>query len=327
MTGFILRRLGSAVPLLLGIATLVFFVVHLAPGDPAAIFWNPDADPDVVRLMRENLGLDDPLPVQYGRWLASFLTGDFGYSFGHRRPVADVIADALPNTLLLSLASLVLLFVLGIAVGVVSAARQYSRLDHALTVLSFFFYSMPGFWFALMLLLVFHYHLRWLPADQMTSIGHIYDSLTPLGKAADRARHLVLPATALGLGAMAAVARYTRASMLEVIRMDYIRTARAKGLSERRVILVHALRNALLPVITLLGLYLPFLFSGAVLIETIFGWPGMGRIAVTAIFQRDYPLILATTFVSALLVVGGNLLADVAYGIVDPRIRRGGGAS
>jgi peptide/nickel transport system permease protein len=324
MTSFVLRRLLASVPLLLGVSTLVFFVVHLAPGDPTAIFWNPDVDPDALRLMRENLGLEDPLPVQYVRWLRSFLTGDFGYSFGHRRPVADVIGDALPNTLVLSLTALLLLFVLGIAVGVVSAAKQYSFVDHLATTLSFFFYSMPSFWFALMLLLIFHYHLRWFPADQMTSIDHVYASLSSLGKLADRVWHLVLPATALGLGAMAAVARYTRASVLEVIRMDYIRTARAKGLSERDVLLRHTLRNALLPVITLLGLYLPFLFSGAVLVETIFGWPGMGRVTVTAIFQRDYPLVLATTFVSALLVVLGNLFADVAYGVADPRIRQGG---
>jgi len=238
--------------------------------------------------------------------------------------VADVLKDAVPNTLVLSAAALLIIFTLGIVVGVVSAVRQYSLLDHASTLLSFFFYSMPSFWFALMLLLLFHYHLRWLPADQMVSFDFIYDSLPWTGKIADRLRHLALPAVALGFGAMAGVARYTRASLLEVIRMDYIRTARAKGLPEKDVILRHALRNALIPVVTLLGLYLPFLFSGAVLVETIFGWPGMGRIIVTAIFQRDYPLVMANAFISAVLVVGANLLADVAYSIIDPRIRQGG---
>jgi len=325
MSGYLLRRLLAAVPIVLGISTLVFFVLHLAPGDPTAIYWNADADPEVLRMMRANLGLDDPLPVQYARWLSRTLRGDFGYSFGHKRPVAEVIGDALPNTLVLSLASMAILFALGVFVGVLSAVKQYSLADHAATVLTFFFYSMPSFWFALMLLLVFHYHLRWFPADQMTSIDFVYESLSIPGKILDRARHLALPATALGLGAMAGVARYTRASVLEVMGMDYVRTARAKGLPERDVILRHILRNALLPVITLLGLYLPYLFSGAVLVETIFGWPGMGRVTVTAIFQRDYPLILANTIVSALLVVVGNLLADAAYSIVDPRIRRGGG--
>lgn len=324
MFRFILRRTLGAIPLVLGISTLVFFVVHLAPGDPTTLYGNPDVDPDVIRLMQRNLGLDRPLPVQYGKWIGNFLTGDFGYSFAHKRPVADVIADSLPNTLLLSGVSLVIIFTVGIAVGVVSAVRQYSFADHAATLLSFFFYSMPSFWFALMLLLLFHYHLHWLPADHMTSIDFRYETFSGWEKLVDRVRHLILPATALGLGALAGVARYTRASMLEVIRMDFVRTARAKGLPERDVILRHALRNGLLPVVTLVGLYLPFLFSGAVLVETIFGWPGMGRIIVTAIFQRDYPLIMANTFVAALIVVLGNLLADAAYSVVDPRIRRGG---
>lgn len=324
MISFIVRRIAGALPLVLGVSTLVFFFVHLAPGDPTTLYWSPDVDPDVIRLMQHNLGLDQSLPVQYGKWIAGFLTGDFGYSFAHKRPVADVIADSLPNTLLLSFTSLVLIFTLGILIGVVSAVRQYSLLDHAATIVSFFFYSMPSFWFALMLVLLFHYQLRWLPADHMTSIDFVYDSFSVAGKIVDRVRHLILPAAALGLGAMAGVARYTRSSMLEVIRMDYIRTARAKGLPERDVIVRHALRNALLPVVTLVGLYLPFLFSGAVLVETIFGWPGMGRVIVTAIFQRDYPLVMANTFVAAVLVVFGNLVADVAYSLVDPRIRHGG---
>jgi len=324
MIAFILRRLIGVLPLVLGISTLVFLVLHIAPGDPTTIYWNSETDPAVLQAMRTNLGLDDPLPVQYGKWLYRFARGDFGYSFGHRRPVADVIRSAVPNTLLLSFTSLVILFTLGIAAGVLSAVRRYSLVDHAVTLVSLFFYSMPGFWFALMLLLLFHYHLRWFPADQMTSIDFVYDSLSLPAKLADRIHHLVLPATALGVGAFAGVARYTRASLLDVIRMDYIRTARAKGLPEREVILRHALRNALLPVVTLLGLYLPFLFSGAVLVETIFGWPGMGRVIVNAIFQRDYPLVMATTFVSALLVIGGNLIADVLYSVVDPRIRHGG---
>jgi peptide/nickel transport system permease protein len=324
MIAFALRRLLAAIPIVLGVCTLVFLVVHLAPGDPAAVFWSPDADPDAVRLMRANLGLDDPLPLQYARWLRSFLTGDFGYSFGQKRPVAAVIRDALPNTLLLSLVAMALIFTLGVFVGVVSARKPYSFVDHAATTLSFLFYSMPSFWFALMLLLVFHYYLRWFPADQMRSMDHVYEGLSFFGKAVDRARHLVLPAVALGLGSMAGVARYTRSSVLEVLRMDFVRTARAKGLPEHAVLRRHVLPNALLAVITLLGLYLPILFSGAVLVETIFGWPGMGRVTVNAIFQRDYPLILANTFVIALLVIVGNLLADIAYSMVDPRVRREG---
>ena len=324
MTAYLIRRLAGTIPLLIGISTLIFFVIHLAPGDPTSLYWNDDTDPEVLRLMQHNLGLDKPLPEQYARWIASSFRGEFGYSFGHHRPVADVIRDALPNTLLLSAASLAIIFILGIAVGIVSAVKQYTWIDHLATFLTFFFYSMPGFWFGLMMLLLFSYHLNWLPSSHMTSISFLYEEMSPLGKFADRFRHLILPALTLGLGAMAAVARYTRTSMLEVIRMDFIRTARAKGLPEKEVILRHALRNALMPVITLFGLYLPFLFSGAVLVETIFAWPGMGRIAVSAIFQRDYPLIMAVTFLSAVLVVGGNLLADLAYSWIDPRIRRGG---
>ncbi|MBN1825712.1 MAG: ABC transporter permease [Candidatus Eisenbacteria bacterium] len=324
MASYLIRRVIGAVPLVWGVCTLVFFVVHLAPGDPTAIYWNPDTDPQVIREMQHNLGLDRPLPEQYVRWLGRFLTGDFGHSFARNRPVSEVLAEALPNTLILSSVSLVILFTLGILAGTASAVRPRSLLDHAITLVSFFFYSMPAFWFALMLLLVFHYRLEWFPADQMHALDFEYDALPFLGRMADRVRHIVLPATALGLGATAGVARYTRASLLDVIRMDYIRTARAKGLPESRVIFRHALRNALIPVVTLVGLYLPFLFSGAVLVETIFGWPGMGRVIVTAIFQRDYPLVMANAFLMAVLVIAANLAADLAYSFVDPRIRHGG---
>ncbi len=325
MTTYLIRRVAGTIPLLLGISTLIFFVVHLAPGDPTSLYWSEDTDPEVLRLMQHNFGFDRPLPEQYFRWLAGSFRGEFGYSFGHHRPVKDVIRETLPNTLILSAAAMVLIFTIGIAAGIVSAVRQHSFIDHAVTLLSFFFYSMPGFWFGLMMLLIFSYHLHWFPASHMTSLPFRYDQFSFWEKGVDRARHLALPALTLGLGAMAAVSRYTRTSMLEVIRMDYIRTARAKGLSEREVIVRHAFRNALLPVITLFGLYLPFLFGGAVLVETIFAWPGMGRVAVNAIFQRDYPLIMAVTFLSAALVVAGNLIADVAYSWIDPRIRRGEG--
>jgi peptide/nickel transport system permease protein len=319
MTTYIVRRILLAIPLLLGILTILFFLVHLAPGDPTTIFYNPEMDPEVLELMRKNLGLDQPLYVQYVKWMGSFLRGDFGYSFGLHRPVVDVIKDSFPNTLALSFAAIVVIFALGILVGVVSAVRQYSIVDNVLTFLAFFFYSMPTFWFGLMLLLLFSYKLGWFPASLATSID--YDQMGWAGRVGDRLAHLTLPALALGIGGAAGVARYTRGSLLEVIRQDYIRTARSKGLSERVVIMKHGLRNSLITVVTLFGLYLPFLFSGAVLIETIFGWPGMGRVIVTAIFQRDYPLIMANTFIFASTVVLGNLIADITYCFVDPRIR------
>ena len=326
MIGYLVRRLLGAIPLLLGILTLIFFVMHLAPGDPTdRIFSNPNVSPEVIEQMRRNLGLDQPLHIQYGRWLWSFVRGDFGYSFGQMRPINEILPGILWNTIQLTLISLVVIFVVGMLIGIIQAVRQYSVADNVLTFLALFFYSMPSFWFALMLILIFSLKAGqegWLlqfPASGMTSID--YEYMTAGEKAADRIRHLFLPAIALGIGSAAGVARYMRGAMLEVIHQDFIRTARAKGLSERTVIFKHALRNALIPIITLLGLYLPFLLSGAVLVETIFAWPGMGRTIVEAILARDYPLVMAASFVIAAIVVLGNLLSDVLYAVVDPRIR------
>ncbi|HEX6925759.1 MAG TPA: ABC transporter permease [Longimicrobiaceae bacterium] len=325
MIAYLLRRLVGAIPLLLGILTLIFFIINLAPGDPTARYFNPNVAPEVIEQMRRNFGLDRPLHVQYFKWLTAFLRGDFGYSFGQMRPIGDILPEVLWNTVQLMLASLVVIFVLGMLVGIVQAVRQYSAADNVLTFLALFFYSMPSFWFALMLVLLFSWKAnQWdwplqFPATGMTSVGYEFMSFGE--KMWDRIEHLILPVTALGIGNAAGVARYMRGSMLEVIHQDYIRTARAKGLSERAVIFKHALRNALIPIITLLGLYLPVLLSGSVLVETIFAWPGMGRLIVDAIFQRDYPLVMATSFVAAAMVVIGNLLADVLYAVVDPRIR------
>jgi peptide/nickel transport system permease protein len=325
MGPFVLRRLLGAIPLLVGIATIIFFVLHLAPGDPTTFYFNPNVPPEIIEQLRRNLGLDQPLHIQYVRWLTSFFTGDFGYSFAQSRPVRDILLEALPNTLMLTGTALVLVFLIGILIGVLQAVRQYSIFDSASSVISLFFYSMPSFWLALMLMLVFSlkaHQWGWpiaLPPTGITSVD--YEFMTTTERIWDRISHLILPVGTLTLALAAGVARYTRGQMLEVIRQDYIRTARAKGLPERQVIMKHALRNSMLPVITLLGLYLPFLFSGAVFIEVIFAWPGMGRIIVDAIFARDYPLVMATSFVFAVIVVLGNLLADVLYAVADPRIR------
>ena len=325
MLAYLVRRLLGAIPLLLGILTLIFFVLHLAPGDPVLKFANPNVSPEVLEQMRRNFGLDRPLHEQYGKWLWSFVTGDFGYSFGQMRPINEILPGILWNTMQLTLISLVVIFVVGMLIGIVQAVRQYSVADNVLTFLALFFYSMPSFWFALMLILVFSLRAGqegWalsFPASGMTSID--YEYLTAGEKFRDRLMHLILPAIALGIGSAAGVARYMRGAMLEVIHQDFIRTARAKGLSERTVVFKHALRNALIPIITLLGLYLPFLLSGAVLVETIFAWPGMGRAIVDAILSRDYPMVMATSFVIAAMVVLGNLLSDVLYAVVDPRIR------
>ncbi len=318
---YIGRRALQAIPLLLGIVTLIFLLLHLAPGDPTALWFNPSIPPEVLERMRVNMGLDQPLHVQYVRWVKAFFSGDFGYSYTQFRPVRDVIADALPNTLLLSGTSLLVIFGVGCSVGTVQAVRQYGSMDNLLTFGTLFLYSMPGFWLGLMLILAASTSLSWLglPVSGMTSVD--YSTLGLFGRAADVARHLVLPTIALGLASAAAVARFMRGEMLEVIHQDYIRTARAKGLSERTVIFRHALRNALIPVVSLLGLYLPLLFGGAVVIEVVFSWPGMGRLMYDGVLARDYPLVMAASFLFGVLVVVGNLVADLLYAAVDPRIR------
>ena len=327
MFRYLLRRLLGAIPLVLGILTLIFFLMHLAPGDPTSRYFDPTISPEVMDQMRQNLGLDEPVPVQYMKWMGAFLTGDFGYSFSYMRPISQILPEVMWNTVQLTFMALLVIFGLGMLIGIFQAVRQYSVADNVLTFVALFFYSMPGFWLALMLILIFSLKAsQWgwavqFPASQMTSGG--YEFMTTGEQIRDRFMHLILPSIALGVGSAAGVARYMRGSLLEVIRQDFVRTARAKGLEERVAIFKHALRNALLPIITLLGLTLPFLFSGAVLIEVIFAWPGMGRLIVDAVFQRDYPLIMATSFVIAVFVILGNLLADVLYAIADPRIRAG----
>lgn len=326
MIRYLLRRLLGAVPLVLGIATVVFFVVHLAPGDPASVYAAPGVSPEVLDQMRRNMGLDRPVHERYVLWMGSMLRGDFGTSFARGQPVRDVIAQILPNTLILSGCALVLAFLAGVLIGVVQAVRRNTAVDGLLSVVTLFFYSIPAFWLALMMILVFSLMARnvwqwpiWFPSSGMTSVDHAF--MTPWEQVVDRARHLVLPALSLALVLAAGIARYARGSMLEVLGQDYIRTARAKGLPERTVIFKHAVRNGLIPVITLLGLYLPLLFSGTVFVEVVFSWPGMGKLMVDAIGQRDYPVVMAGAFVFALMVVIGNLIADLLYAVVDPRIR------
>ena len=320
-----MRRLLGAVPLVLGIATIIFFLVNLAPGDPVLRFVNPNMSPETQEQIRVNLGLDQPIPVRYVRWLGALARGDLGYSFNLNRPVLDIIKELLPNTLLLSFTAIGVAFFLGISLGIVQAVRQYSWLDSISSIVSLFFYSMPSFWLALMMVLVFGlfaYQGDWPIQFPPSDIQHVnYAFFSPGEKVLDRLWHLTLPATSLALVLAAGIARYTRTSMLEVIRQDFVRTARAKGLSEPVVILKHALRNGLIPVITLLGLYLPFLFSGTVFIESVFAWPGMGKLVVDAILQRDYPVVMGGTLIFAMMVVVGNLVADVLYAVVDPRIR------
>ena len=327
MTRYLVRRVARSVPLILGIVTIIFFVVHAAPGDPTTtLMMGPRLTPEAVAQMRANYGLDQPIPIRYVRWLGSMLTGDFGHSISYGQPTLDVVMDVLPNTLLLSACALFVAFVFGILLGAIQAVRQYSVLDSTLSVVLLFFYSMPSFWLALMLSLSLSLFARnvwewplWFPASGMSVDDP--DSLSSLARVLDRLWHLVLPTISLALALTAGIARYMRGGMLDVIRQDYVRTARAKGLPERSVIFKHALRNASIPIVTLLGLYIPMLFSGAVLIEVVFAWPGMGRLMVGAIDSADYPIVMACSFIFAVLVVLGNLLADVLYALLDPRIR------
>ena len=324
------RRILGAIPILLGVATIVFFLLSLAPGDPTSIYFGPGMSPEAMDQLRRNMGLDDPLFLRYGRWLLAFLQGDFGYSLASGMPARNRVLAALPNTLILASGALLLAFLVGTGIGVIQAVRQRSWVDSSLSGVALFFYSMPSFWLAIMLVFVFSVGAENLwewpfsfPPSGVTSTG--YEFLGPWGQFKDRIHHLVLPTLSLTLVLAAGIARYVRTSMLEVLHQDYIRTARAKGLSEFRVIFKHAFRNALIPVVSLFGLYFPFLLSGAVFVEYVFAWPGMGKLMVDSILGRDYPVVLAGTFLFGGMVILGTLLADLLYGVVDPRIRQGEG--
>jgi len=378
---YAVRKLLLAIPLVIGVVTLIFFLLEYAPGSVVDRYITPDMAPETRDMLMAQYGLDQPRITRYFLLLRNLVTLDFGVSMTKHQPVLHLILDALPNTILLSGVTLLVIFPVGIALGTLQAVRQGRAEDTTISVVSLFFYSMPGFWLALMLQLVFAYHLsNWLgdtlpdlfgvpcsqlrgavdswcvafPVDGMRSPIAFswpeWEPIPPVIKAPilhllygpehavtlknataswnplppqhllDRGWRLVLPGVAMGVASAAGTARYMRSSLLEVIRQDYIRTARAKGLPERVVILKHAMRNALLPIVTLFGLSLPFLFSGSVLIEFIFSWPGMGRLIVLSIFDQDTPVIIACFVIFSLLVVAGNLIADLLYALVDPRI-------
>lgn len=325
MLRFILKRVRTAIPMIFGLLTVTFFLIRLAPGDPTSLFIDPSIDPQAAAQLKENLGLNDPLPVQYGKWLGvippfeGLLQGELGISFSKQIPVVEVISEALINTLILTVAALIVDILVGVGLGVISALRRGTAFDRMTTVVGLFFYSMPHFWLALVLIMIFSLYLGWFPASQMHSIG--YEVWPFWTRVQDLLAHMVLPVFVLGIASAASTIRYVRSSMLEVLQQDYIRTARAKGLPESTVIWKHGLRNALLPLITIIGLSFPFLLAGAVVTEVIFAWPGMGRVIIDAIFARDYPLIIANTMMAGVLVILGNLLADILYAVADPRAR------
>ena len=323
MFRYIAGRLLQALAVIFLVATLTFALLHLAPGDPFSTASESVYVPrEIVDQQRRAFGLDQPVPVQYARYLANLARGDFGYSFSQHRPVWEAFRDALPNTVVLALAALLLDFALGVTLGVMQGRREGAALDRIATIGMLVLYSTPVFWLGHLLLVVFGEKLHWLPA------GGTHDVLTyagrsPMGRLLDTGWHLFLPALTLGLIGAAATARYQRAQILEVIHQDYVRTARAKGLAERLVLWRHALRNALLPTITLLGLSLPALLSGAVLVETVFSWPGMGLLTTQALSRRDYFLVTGATILAGTMVVLANLGADILTHAADPRTRTG----
>lgn len=321
MRKYILRRLLMMIPLILGISILTFAILKLSPGDPAtlSVSLNSKIDPGYITKLRASFGLDQPVYIQYWRWLKGMLTLDFGNSFMDNRPVLTVIGERLPATFLLSGFSEVLLFLIAVPLGILAAYYQGRWLDRFTTVFSFVGFAMPTFWLALMLMLVFGVQLGWLPVSGMMSVGSEY--MPWYERLGDVLQHLILPLIVTTYGGLASVSRYARTSMLEVIRQDYIRTARAKGLSEFQVIYRHALPNALIPIITLLGLSLPALIGGSFIIESIFAWPGMGRLGFEAIMSRNYTLVMGIGIISAFLTLFGNFLADIGYALADPRVR------
>jgi peptide/nickel transport system permease protein len=318
MALLLLRRALSGIAVVFGVLTLMFFLLRLAPGDPARLLVGPAATEAQVEVQRRALGLDRPVLVQYTAWLGHFAQGDWGTSIATGRPVARTLAEAWPATVWLMGISLVLSYLFGIAVGVVQAIRG-GRLDTALSVVTVTLFALPGYWLGLMLVMVFTYQTRMLPA--FGAAGFDSDFLTGWERVADRLRHLALPLATLTLIGIGGTARYVRGAMLDVAGAPFVAIARAKGLSPSQVAVRHVLRNALIPVVTLLGLSLPTLFSGAVFIEAIFAWPGVGRVLVEGVVARDYPVIMAATAVSAVLVVAGNLLAELLAAWVDPRLR------
>ena len=325
MLTYAVRRLVLAVPLLLGITFVSFLVIHLAPGDPTEVLTGDlraDASADTRKILRETYGLDKPLHVQYWNWLSRLARLDFGRSFSpDGRPVLTKVGERLPVTLLLNVVEMLIIVAIAIPIGVMSATRQFSKFDKVTTVFVFVGFATPDFWLALLLMILFGAQLGWLPISGLRSLNWEYMSFW--SQQWDFVSHLLLPIFVATVGGLAGFSRYMRQSMLEVVRQDYIQSARAKGLAERVVIGKHALRNALLPIVTILGLSVPGLIGGSVIVESIFAIPGMGQLMVQSVFERDYPVIMGNLVIVATLTLVANLVADIAYGLVDPRIRVG----
>lgn len=321
MVNYILRRLLGLIPVLFGITLITFFVIHLSPGKPTRL--QAEMSPRITLEAREKLdrlyGLDKPIHVQYWQWINKLIRFDLGSSFTDDRPVSQKIFERIPVTITINILSLALIFLIAVPIGIMSAVRENSLFDKFSTIFVFVGFAMPTFWLALLAMSLFGVYLGWLPILGIKSLD--FEQYSLLGKLLDLSRHLILPVSISAFGGLAGISRYMRTSMLEVLHKDFIRTARAKGLSERSVIYKHALRNALLPIVTILGLSIPGLIGGSVIFESIFAIPGMGKLFFDSVMARDYPVIMGVLFIGAILTLLGNLIADIMYACVDPRIR------
>ncbi|MEA2101664.1 MAG: ABC transporter permease [Thermodesulfobacteriota bacterium] len=324
MLAYLAKRILMLIPTFIGITLVCFFVIHLAPGEPTALQaqLNPNITPEAIAQMEHHYGLDQPLAAQYIIWMSNLARLDFGRSVSSdERPVWDKIRERLPVTVYINISSMVIILVVAIPLGVFSAIKRGSIADRSITIVVFIGFSIPGFWLALICMDILGVRLGWLPISGIHSSDYAY--MGHLSRIWDLSRHLFLPVVISAFGSLAGMSRYMRSSMLEIIRQDYILTARAKGLSERSVIYKHALKNALLPVITILGLSIPGLIGGSVIFESIFSIPGLGQLFYQAIMMRDYNMIMGSLTIGAVLTLLGNLLADIAYSLADPRIRTG----
>lgn len=316
---YAIKRILAAIPIFFGLITVVFLMTRLLPGDPTLLFISPMVPPDIADQLRTEFGLDQPLFVQYAMWLAGIAEGNLGFSFTHQRAVVDVIGSALHNTAMLAAAAITIQIIVGVLIGMMAVQYRHSVLERVISYGGLVIYTMPAFWVATLLLIVFSGLLGILPASHMHSVGA--EKMNQFDYFLDGLKHLILPALTLAIPGAAGLARFVHSQVTVTLKQQYIVTAKSFGFSDRKILLKIALPNALLPVTTLIGLELGGLLSGSLVTETIFAWPGIGRVAVTALFARDYPLILGCTMISGVVVIAGNLITDMLYTIADPRIK------
>lgn len=318
MIKYIIKRLLTAVIVLFGISIIIFTLIHLQPGNPYSTMIDPTVPPEVVKEMLDKIGYYDPIHIKYFKWISRALKGDLGYSIYYGKPVLDIIASRMLNTFILATFSLILSIVFGIGIGILSAIKKNTLFDKVFTTISFIGVSIPAFFFGLILIKIFAFDLQLLPVSGMKTLGSDYRGIQAI---IDTLKYLILPGIVLGFLQSTAFMRYTRSSMIDVLDKDYIATARSKGLSLKKAIFRHGLKNAFIPIVTIICLQIPFLFSGALLTETVFVWPGIGRLSYEAVLNRDYSLIMGILMILSIIILLSNLIADILYAVIDPRIR------